>query len=231
LFDCAAALRINPSNIKAWYRSALACLALDNVTEAKDATERGLEIDPQNVQLGNLLGKITARKQVLDKKQRERHERETRAAAEKEAVKMALKTRKIRYRETSNPPEMEDAVVKLESALDPSSTLSIPVLLLYPVHAQSDFIKVFQENETLVDHLSYVFPVPWDGQNEYTPSSVDCYIETASGGLIKAGKKLPLLQILSSGKVELVDGLLKIQVIPHAKATEWIEEYKRRKPA
>jgi hypothetical protein len=86
------------------------------------------------------------------------------------------------------------------------------------VHYQSDFIKVFYETETILDHLGYIFPLPWDSAKEYKKETVDCYMETISGGLIKVGKKLSLLRILSSGKVEVVDGLIKIYVVPSAKA-------------
>ena len=124
---------------------------------------------------------------------------------------------------------MEDATVKLTQPLDHSSTLSIPVILLYPLHLQSDFVKAFQETESLGEHLSYIFPLPWDEKNEYKVESVDCYVETIANGLIKAGKKLPLLKILASGKVEIVDRLLKVNVVPQAKAAGWIEEFKKRR--
>src|SRR6201999_1882258 len=47
-FDCAAALRLNPSNIKAYYRSASALFALDKVLEALDVASRGIKLDLYN---------------------------------------------------------------------------------------------------------------------------------------------------------------------------------------
>ena len=61
----------------------------------------------------------------------------------------------------------------------------------------------------------------------YQAGTVECYIETVAGGLIKAGKKLPLLKIISSGKVEIIDGLLKIHVVPQGRAASWIEDFKK----
>lgn len=55
-------------------------------------------------------------------------------------------------------------------------------------------------------------------------------METAAGGLIKAGKKMTLGKILGSGKVEVLDGLVKVNIVPKDKATEWIDEFKRRRP-
>jgi hypothetical protein len=227
--DCASALRLNPNNIKAWFRSASACLALDKIPEAEDACARGLEIDEANAPLKTLSKKIAERKAVVEAKEREIREREERARATRAMLRKALRDRNIPTRETDKPPEMEDAVLKLENPLDPSSALSVPVLFLYPVHAQSDFVKEFRETETLLEHLSYIFPLPWDEQKQYEPATVDCYVETMTGGLIKAGKKLPLLKILSSGKIEVVDGLLKFHVVPQSEAKDWIEDFKKRK--
>lgn len=231
IHDCASTLRLNSSNIKAWYRSASACLALDKLAEASDACARGLEVEPQNVALRTLSTKISKRKDHLDALEKAHREREERKAAEARTLQLALKSRGIPTRTTDQAPEMEDAAVKLAEPLDPSSTLSIPVVLLYPLHLQSDFVKAFQETESIGEHLSYIFPLPWDEKNEYRAESVDCYVETIAGGLIKAGKKLPLLKILASGKIEIVDGLLKINVVPHAEAAGWIDEFKKRRQA
>ncbi|KAK5161592.1 hypothetical protein LTR04_004115 [Oleoguttula sp. CCFEE 6159] len=227
--DCASALRINSSNVKAWYRSASACLALDKIPEAEDSCARGLEIDPDNAALRLLHNKVGKRKEHVESLERERRKREERKRAEERALKVALKGRNILTRQSGQPPEMEDATIKLSDPLDASSTLSFPAILLYPLQLQSDFIKAFQETESVGQHLTYIFPLPWDEKKEYTPESVECYMETVSGGLIKAGKKMSLLKILNSGKVEVVDGMLKIDVVPKAKAAEWIEDFKRKR--
>ena len=125
---------------------------------------------------------------------------------------------------------MEDAAIKLAQALDASSELTFPVLLLYPAHSQTDFIKACSEKENLEQHLEYIFPLPWDEGREYTVDNVEAYMETAAGGLIKAGKKMALGKILGSGKVEVTDGLVRISVLPKSRAADWIEEFKRRKP-
>lgn len=220
---------MNPKNVKAWYRAASACLALDKVDESIDACESGMRFEPQNSALRTLLTKGQQRKVHLAELERVRVERETKKRAELAAVQRALKTRSIPTRTTDRPPEMPEASITLEDSLDPASLLSFPVMLLYPAHAQTDFIKQFWENESISEHLSYILPVPWDTEHEYTLNSVDCYMETIEGGLIKAGKKLALLKLLSSGKLEIQDGLVRINVVPQAKATEWIGEFKARR--
>lgn len=230
--DCASTLKLNPRNIKAWYRSASACLALDKIPQAEDACSRGLEIDSNNNALKALETKIQNRKTHLEEVDKKRKEREERAKAEANTLKLALKSRNISTRSTDKAPELEDAALKLSNPLDSSSTLLIPVLLLYPLHAQSDFIKAFEETQSLAQHFEYIFeePLQWDQAHEYTADVVECYIETSVGGLIKAGKKLPLSKILGSGKVEVVDGLLRVYVVPKMRAHEWIEDFKAKRP-
>jgi hypothetical protein len=113
--------------------------------------------------------------------------------------------------------------------MDPSSLLTYPVILLYPMHGQSDFVKAFSEREKLDHHLDYIFPLPWDEQHEYRTDNVEAYMETLAGGLIKVGKKMLLSKVLGSGKPEVVDGLVTISVVPKDKAAGWIEEFKKRK--
>lgn len=216
-------------NVKAWFRSASACLALDKIPEAEDACSRGLEVDSSNAALKTLKDKIQKRKDNIVELTRKRREQDKRAAAEVRALATALKTRNIKIRTTDKAPNTEDAIVKLSNPIDASSTLCVPVILLYPTDGQSDFIKSFEETQSLNDHLSYILPLPWDQANAYA-ADVECYIETTTGGLIKAGKKLPLLKILLSGKIEILDGLVKVYVIPKEKATAWIQEFKLRQP-
>ncbi|KAK7183412.1 hypothetical protein DPSP01_000461 [Paraphaeosphaeria sporulosa] len=229
--DCAATLRLNSSNVKAYYRSATACLSLDKIPEAVDACSLGLAIDPSNAPLKTLHTKISARETHLESIEKARREREAKVASERATLSLALKSRGIKTRSTEQAPNLEDAEIKLEDKMDPSSILSFPVMLLYPTHAQSDFVKAFAESETLNQHLEYIFPLPWDQKQEFTLNDVEAYMETVAGGLIKLGKKMTLGKVLGSGKCEIKDGLVNISVIPKSKATEWIEEFKKRRGA
>ncbi|KAK2054136.1 TPR-domain-containing protein [Colletotrichum caudatum] len=114
---------------------------------------------------------------------------------------------------------------------DPASSLVFPAVLLYPLRLESDFVKAFGETERLADHLAYILPPPWDDGGEYTPDGVECYMETAAGGLVKVGKKATLLKVLGGGAVEVVDGIVRVYVVPAARAKGWIEEFKLKKAA
>ncbi|KAI1809351.1 TPR-like protein [Poronia punctata] len=230
--DGSAALRLNPRNIKAYYRSARAFLAVGRVSEADEACAAGLALDEKNAALLALVDDIVKKATEADAVARREAERVAREKRRETLLKTALRARQIRTRETAQPPEMEDAAVRLvPDPDDAASTLAFPTVLLYPIHLESDFIKGFEETQTLAEHLSYVFPLPWDREGAYTVAGVECYMETVAGGLVKVGKKVPLLKVLSGGKVEVVDDIVKIFVLPKAQAASWVDEFKMKKAA
>jgi len=230
--DCASALRLNPRNVKALYRSAKALLALDKIAEADDACAHGLAIDASNTALNAVAQSIITRASQLDAKRKTDTARETLARKREILLITALRARGIRTRSTGQTPEMEDAKIQLTPDQDdPTSSLSFPTLLLYPLQHDMDFIKGFNETQTLENHFAYVFPTPWDREGLYSTAGVECYMETAAGGLVKVGKKVPLLKVLSSSTVEVVDDLLKIFVVPRSKAEAWVKDFKEKKAA
>jgi hypothetical protein len=85
-------------------------------------------------------------------------------------------------------------------------------------------------SSNLYDQLSTVLEVApeWDTEREYTPDNVECYMEiTKEGGkmgLIKVGKKVELAKALK-GRT-LMDGLIRINVVPRAKAALWVSQIK-----
>ncbi|KAL7781635.1 HSP90 associated protein [Trichoderma afarasin] len=230
--DCAAALRLNPRNVKAYYRSGKALLAVDRIEEADDVCARGLAIEPENKALRSVADGIIKRATTLNELKRKAAEREAKKQRRALLLKTAIAARGIKMRTTEQPPEMEDAKVRLTpDEDDPSSELAFPTVLLYPLHLESDFIKAFHETHSLEDHLSYIFPLPWDNEGQYNVAGVTCYIETKEGGLIKMGKKVPLLKVLAGGKVEVVDEVVRIFVLPTSKAEGWVKEFKEKRAA
>ncbi|OHE94768.1 hypothetical protein CORC01_09985 [Colletotrichum orchidophilum] len=230
--DCGLALRLNPKNLKAYYRSARALLKVGRIAEADDACARGLALDEGNKPLQAVARDIIAAAERADAKAKREQERKAGERRREMLLKAALAARGIRTRVTEQPPEMEDARMRLvPDEEDPSSSLSFPAVLLYPVQLESDFVKAFNETECLADHLRYILPLPWDEKREYSPEGVECYMETAKGGLVKVGKKATLLKILSGGNVEVVDGIVRVYVVPTARAKGWIEEFKLKKAA
>ena len=145
-------------------------------------------------------------------------------------LQTVMAERRIKVRGTEKPPNLEDAQIRLSpDPLSRSSLLEVPVMLLYPTHHQTDLIKAFAEKDWLSHHLSYILPLPWDEKKEFAMDSIECYTDTVSGGMMKVGKNLKLLDILANGKTEIVDGLVRIYVLPKARAGQWIEEVKKQK--
>jgi hypothetical protein len=56
-------------------------------------------------------------------------------------------------------------------------------------------------------------------------------METTNGGLVKFGRKLPLLKVLSTSNVEVVDEIVKIFVVPKSKADRWAADMKMKRAA
>jgi len=91
LKDCTKVLMREEKNVKALYRSARACLALDKVEEADDVISRAMEIDPANASFQHLKTDISKRKGVVDSRIKEQEAKLAQKRDEDRALKMALK--------------------------------------------------------------------------------------------------------------------------------------------
>lgn len=98
--DCAEALKLNPKNVKAWYRSARACFALDKIAEARDCIHRGLDIDESNAALKALSEKVEKRAAYVKQVEDDRKERERVKRAKETALRIALKVCPLYYHVT-----------------------------------------------------------------------------------------------------------------------------------
>ncbi|TPX36182.1 hypothetical protein SmJEL517_g01638 [Synchytrium microbalum] len=217
LLDCAAALKLSPKNVKAFYRSARACTALERFEEAVDCCERGLEIDPTNDALKRELEVIETKRGEAVKHQEAKRAQQLEIQAQDQALSDALKARNIRSIETGSGihPAAEDHHILLDPA---TNTLSIPVLFLYPEYSQSDFIAAFNENDTFGEHIHTVFddPPPWDAKKEYLPDKLDVYFETRNDGhpkLVRIGHDRVLKDVFRHDGFRIVDGVASFFVV------------------
>lgn len=231
--DCREAIKLDATIEKPWFRAAKALLALDKVAEARDCIDNALAIKPENRQIADLKDKVEKRAAHLERQITLRREREEREKRGEQALKIALRARDISTRATKTPPEMPDGIkIAFEVDGDPNTHLLFPVMLIYHLHMQTDMVAGMHETTTFGDQLAEVLgaPLPWDEKREYTPAAkVDCYMETKTGGLVKVGKKVSLLEALGGekSKVEVVDGLVKVLVVPRARTAEFVENWKK----
>ena len=153
-------------------------------------------------------------------------------------LKLALRKRGITVRRSQDTkaPDLEGAKVALvtDTTAGSSNTkiLVFPVVILYPINAQSDFVPTWREDESCNDRIGgqvLAEPPPWDAQSEYTWKDVEVFMQTTTGGLVKVGKKVPLGEVLGGGKVEIVGELVTLMVVPKGRRDWWIEEWKKRK--
>lgn len=230
------ALELNKRNTKAYYRLALALYSLAKIAPALQAAQLGLSYSPDQAVLLSLRQKILEKQRSLEELERQSQARTQRAQAEKIQFQEALTRRGVVWKMTGQAPvELQqdaDARAGLEDPLDASSELKVPVLLLYPTAGQSELIKRVGEKESLGQHLEYILPVPWDKLKEFggpDGTGVDCFVETAVGGLRKVGRRVEFGEVIKGGVVEVKDGLICVYVIPKGRVQEWIEEFKKRK--
>jgi len=69
-------------------------------------------------------------------------------------------------------------------------------------------------------------PPPWDEKGEYNWKNVEVFMETLTGGLVKVGKKVPLGEVLGGGKVQVLDDLVKLMVVPRERREAWMRSGK-----
>ncbi|CAN1341962.1 Tetratricopeptide repeat protein 4 homolog [Linum perenne] len=178
LTDAEEAIKLFPSNVKAFYRAAKASLSLNLLSEAKSFSEKGLELDSSNVELDKLVRQISDLKVQQDKREAEANNavaeaKELLAAFDNRGLKMGI----AMYREL---------VGLRKPLLDKNKLLHWPVLLLYAEVMSSDFIEDFCE-------IDIVLPLPWDTENNYTREAIELYYEAGSGVCLPKTKVLKYL--------------------------------------
>uniref|UniRef100_A0A251TF13 Putative tetratricopeptide repeat (TPR)-like superfamily protein n=1 Tax=Helianthus annuus TaxID=4232 RepID=A0A251TF13_HELAN len=188
LSDSEEAIKLSPTNIKAYYRAAKASLSVNKLVEAKAFSEKGLDQDPDNEELKKLKKQIDS--QISELQQREAQ------------VSKALKTAK------DIMSAIEDRGIKIGKAtfqeltglkkpiLDNDHMLHWPVLLLYAEVMSSDFIEDFCETDIAE-------PLPWDKENAYTRDAIELYYEAGSGVCLSKKEILSnLLQGTAASHIE-----------------------------
>jgi len=124
-------------------------------------------------------------------------------------------------------------------------TLIIPVFFLYPQHATSDLISHYDEETPISSHLADMFPLSssenkerrpeWDKKGEYFVPNLVVYAITHKKRLLKAGKKMSLLDIFAAAKgkggevdgLEIKNGCVSLAVLPKGEIeSRWVEEFK-----
>ncbi|KAL8224989.1 hypothetical protein R6Q57_017546 [Mikania cordata] len=189
LSDSEEAIKLSPTNVKAFYRAAKASFSLNKLVEAKAFSEKGLVQNPDNEELKKLNKQINL--QISEFQQREAQ------------VSQALKTAKdlvsaIEERGLKIGKALFQELTGLKKPiLDKDRIIHWPVLLLYAEVMSSDFIEDFCETDMFSAHLDLISfltrfflqnvfsdsaeTLPWDKENAYTRDAIELYYEAGSG--------------------------------------------------
>jgi tetratricopeptide (TPR) repeat protein len=185
LYDCALAIKFNPENIKAYFRSVKALYALDRIEEGIDCCEKGLVVSPDNQALKEYLVKLKKRRGELDELHRIAMKKQEAKENEERQLMNALRARGYQYLEKKDEDENlvrfqhPDAPINRIQIAE-EGELTFPVVFLYPEYNQSDTISTVYETDTLYAHFQNMFqdPSPWDPSHHYHPDTLDVYFET-----------------------------------------------------
>jgi tetratricopeptide (TPR) repeat protein len=93
LRDCSKALTLNLKSSKAFYRSALALVALERAEEALDCCDRCLAFDPENKGIQAVRLRAQQMKSDSEKKEKDRQEKLQRAKEAKYKLNLAFRVR------------------------------------------------------------------------------------------------------------------------------------------
>ncbi|GAQ80087.1 hypothetical protein KFL_000450440 [Klebsormidium nitens] len=174
LQDSQEAVRLNPDNIKAYFRAAKAAFNLGEYDEAVQQAMAGLEKDPENEELRKW--KEKAEKEVAVT--RARRDREAKALADSQRLAKALVEREVKV----GPPAYKQQRGGKVPWIDESNLIHWPVLFVYGETMVTDFIEDFMETDNFRFHLDDMFgdgapPLAWDQRREYTRDRVQLYYQ------------------------------------------------------
>ncbi|CAN0861282.1 Tetratricopeptide repeat protein 4 homolog [Linum grandiflorum] len=151
LTDAEEAIKLSPSNVKAFYRAAKASLSLNLLSEAKSFGEKGLELDSSNAELDKLVRQIGDLRVQQDKREAEVNN----AVAEAKELVSAFETRGLKM----GVAMYQELAGLRKPQLDQNKLLHWPVLLLYAEVMSSDFIEDFCEIDMFSTHFDMIsFP-------------------------------------------------------------------------
>ncbi|CAN0861280.1 Tetratricopeptide repeat protein 4 homolog [Linum grandiflorum] len=174
LTDAEEAIKLSPSNVKAFYRAAKASLSLNLLSEAKSFGEKGLELDSSNAELDKLVRQIGDLRVQQDKREAEVNN----AVAEAKELVSAFETRGLKM----GVAMYQELAGLRKPQLDQNKLLHWPVLLLYAEVMSSDFIEDFCEIDMFSTHFDMMYsePLDWDTENNYTREAIELYYEALS---------------------------------------------------
>ncbi|TDL29805.1 TPR-like protein [Rickenella mellea] len=240
LRDCSKALVLNAKSSKAYYRSAVALLALDRLDDVFDVCDRCLSYDSENVGIRSIRDKAkeTRRKRtIVEKERREKLNAET---EEKMRLHAAFMERNLIVTPDAPKAPSHDYKPRLDTEDLSNTTLVIPTFFLYPEYGTSDLIESFYEDSLFGAHLDSMFPPEapaptWDKRGDYVSQQLVVYAITSTKRLLKVGRQMTLKDVFLASKgrgperdgLEVKAGCVSFVIVPKGDVErKWVEEFK-----
>ena len=216
LGDCSESIKLDHKNLKSFYRSIKALVALEKIEDAIQVCEIAQQVDCENSDFKRELKDLMdLNDQKLEKLQKIKLKQEEKQVQDKELMD-ALISRKIKLhsKSKSHGSSILSSFHSEYHVKFQDDSLFWPVLFLYPEYQESDFITSFDENTCFIDHLRIMFqdfPL-WDVKNEYTVSNLQVYFETRGtekekSRLLKVSRNMSLKTVLSHSSYTVIDGI------------------------
>ncbi|OWB72168.1 hypothetical protein B5S31_g1874 [[Candida] boidinii] len=233
--ECKECLKIQPKNIKAFFRSAKAYFAIEKYDEAIQVLEYAVTIDNKNAAINTLLKTVKDKKRFLWETEQQKLKVEQQKEQIKQNLKAAIDARGMTILKTSKPSEIiKETELHLEDENDIESQLIFPAVIMYPTTDEFDFVAEISELTTPYELMELVLDRPDEYFEDprhvnFKPKRLEAYMETESGGLIKVGKKVRINSALvsQSPKVPLFDNSLRIYFVPKAESADWINTWSK----
>lgn len=233
--DCKRALQIDEVNVKACYRAGQALLAVDRLEEGRQILDYGLSKDPQNQAIKDTLALIKKKEEQIEEQAKKKKRIADEKKLKEQTLQLALNLRGIKVIHSLRPAEFLDgAILKLEDPLDVESQLIFPAMVLYPTIDEFDYVAEVGELTEPADLLRMLLdrPKEWfddPKHKNFNLKSLQCYLETVSGGLVKIGKKAALNTALmaETSKAPLFDNGLRLYVVPKESFELWVLTWKK----
>jgi len=201
LMDAKDAIRFDPKNVKGYYRAAKAASAISLWKDCRRFCNQGLELDPGNEGLRN----------ILEKSDKEEEKRKKASAAEAarqyELRRPAAKLADILLGRGWKMGRPQFYISNRKPRID-NDEIRWPVLFFYPeASMQNDAIEDFGEFDTFGAHLDVMFdieapPLEWDSERAYTRENIEMYYLSYAAKQIGRNE---LIEALFGGWPSIID--------------------------
>jgi len=203
--DCEASVKLNPGNVKSWYRLAKARQKRKEWELCAFACDEGLKADKDNAPLKKLSAAVAkqamAERNARQKKERERVKRVgTVKSLWKWCKEKKIKLGRVPLVATLEDEEDEDDTEEKRwnhvqphfgkmPAIESLMEYTFPAMFLYPTVGQSDFVEGMAGGEMIAMRLAEMFPeegndIPWDHSQMFKCSNLAIYFEVHQTGSV-----------------------------------------------